>query len=354
MKKIVLLLLLVCFVSVSFADTGWFDDNITLSVNGSSNTYYLVGSGTEFDGSNLGSVSTLTFTACDMKYWSDTQDRGGGAFYWELKTTGGSSVSGPYEIIWSQTGPSGNDYQGTWSGSDNVFKDLGPSDDNNTYELHVWAKSWDSGGGQGDSWLSNGGSNYVATLTIPEGALPITLVSFTAEALNGTVELNWTTETETENSHFLVYRDGEVIASVEGNGTTTEQHSYTYLDTRVQGGVHSYAIADVTYGGVEELHDAVVVEVGVEIAEADFVLNKAYPNPFNPTTVISMHYAVGSDTELNIYNTQGVLVDQLVNGFVEAGKYDITWDATNMPSGVYIVNMVAGNVMQSQKIVLMK
>ena len=168
------------------------------------------------------------------------------------------------------------------------------------------------------------------------------------------VSLHWKTASETENSHFLIYRDDKIIGRMDGNGTTTEQHSYAFLDTRVPAGIHSYAIADVTYGGVEELHDAVVVEVGAEIVEADFILNIAYPNPFNPSTVISMQYAVGSHSVVNIYNTQGVLVDQLINGFIEAGRHEVTWDASNMPSGVYIVKMIVGDVVQSQKLVLLK
>jgi len=203
-------------------------------------------------------------------------------------------------------------------------------------------------GGNLDGTISN------APLSGSEVPLPVELSSFVAQVTQGNVQLSWTTESETENSHFLVYRDGEVIATVEGAGTTSETHSYSYTDALVEPGVHEYALADVTYGGEVVMHESVEVEVETEIMEADFVLNKAYPNPFNPTTVISMHYAVGSNAVLNIYNTQGVLVDQLVNGFVEAGTYDITWDASDMPSGVYIVKMIAGNVMQSQKIVLMK
>ena len=184
---------------------------------------------------------------------------------------------------------------------------------------------------------------------------PFTLASFIAKAIKmGKVELDWVTESETENDHFLIYRDGEVIGRVNGAGTTSEQHNYTYLDTRVPAGIHSYAIADVTYGGVEERHDAVVVEVGAEIAEADFVLNKAYPNPFNPRVTLSMKYGVGSNSVVNIYNTQGILVENLVNGFVESGTHEVVWDASNMPSGVYIVKMIVGDVMQSQKMVLLK
>ena len=85
-----------------------------------------------------------------------------------------------------------------------------------------------------------------------------------------------------------------------------------------------------------------------------FTVYPAYPNPFNPRTVISIHYAVGSHTTVNIYNTQGVLVDRLVNGFVEAGRYELIWDASDMPSGIYLVRVVVDHVVEVQKIALMK
>ena len=211
---------------------------------------------------------------------------------------------------------------------------------------------------QNSSLTINGGnlsgSISNAALSGSEVPLPVILSSYTAEAIQGKVELAWITESETENSHFLVYRDGEVIAQVEGAGTTSETNEYAYTDVSVVPGVHEYAIADVTFGGVEALHDAVTVEVGATVAEASFVLNKAYPNPFNPRVVLSMEYGAGSNSVVNIYSTQGVLVDQLINGFVEAGHHEVIWDASNMPSGVYIVKAHAGDVMQSRKIVLMK
>ena len=188
-----------------------------------------------------------------------------------------------------------------------------------------------------------------------EVPLPITLSSFTAKAKAGVVELAWETASETENSHFLVYRDGEVIGQMEGNGTTTQQHSYSFLDTRVQAGVYSYAIADVSYGGALTLHPRVKVEVKEELVTSDFVLHKAYPNPFNPCVALSMEYSVGSNTVINIYNTQGTLVDQLINGFIEAGYHEFIWDASDMASGVYVVKTIIGdNVANIQKVALMK
>jgi hypothetical protein len=171
----------------------------------------------------------------------------------------------------------------------------------------------------------------------------------------GKVELVWTTASETENSHFLVYRDGEVIAEIVGHGTCTEPHNYTYKDALVQAGhVYEYKISDVNLAGIKTEHASVMIEIEEDVMLSDFVMNKAYPNPFNPSTVIRLQYAVGSNAVVNIYNTQGVLVDQLINGHIDAGDYELTWNASGMPSGVYVVTMVAGDVIQSQKVVLMK
>ena len=188
--------------------------------------------------------------------------------------------------------------------------------------------------------------------------LPITLASFTATAVNGSVELAWETATETNNARFVIYRNGEAIGSVEGAGTTTEPHNYTFVDDAVVPGVtYTYVLADVDYANTLKRYNDKAVTVEVEngaLSVEDFTVGAAYPNPFNPNTVISMHYAVGRHTVANIYNTQGVLVDQLINGFVEAGHHNIIWDASNMTSGVYILQVLSGDVVNTQKLVLMK
>ena len=96
------------------------------------------------------------------------------------------------------------------------------------------------------------------------------------------------------------------------------------------------------------------VKIGEKIIPTEFSIQNIYPNPFNPRTVISLHYATGCNSVINIDNVQGVPVKKLINGYVEAGNYDLTWDASDMPSAVYIVRMVAGDFIASQKIVLIK
>jgi hypothetical protein len=216
--------------------------------------------------------------------------------------------------------------------------------------------SWhDDEDASGLNYKSGAGSAYIFDKPASQAATPITLASFSAEANAGVVELNWSTESETENSHFLIYRNDEVIASVDGAGTSCETHNYNYTDDQVIPGTHVYAISDVSYAGVEKMQSSIEVVVSSETQNLeDFTLLDAYPNPFNPSITLSMSYGTGSNSVVNIYNTQGELVEQLLNGFVDAGTYNIIWNASEMPSGVYIVNMIAGNYNASQKIVLMK
>jgi hypothetical protein len=192
------------------------------------------------------------------------------------------------------------------------------------------------------------------TVTEPDGEVPVTLASFTATAIKGKVELAWVTESEAENSHFLIYRDGEVIGQVEGNGTTTETHNYSFVDDKVVPGVHEYALADVTYGGVEEMHESVEVEVKAEVEAASFALNSAYPNPFNPDTRIEYYMSRRINLRLGVYNLQGEKVADLFNGIQEAGTHTAIWDATGFPSGIYVVRMMSDGMLQTMKIVLMK
>ena len=95
--------------------------------------------------------------------------------------------------------------------------------------------------------------------------------------------------------------------------------------------------------------------VNVElISPAVFMLNPAYPNPFNPSTTVS--YSIEKDINVNIsiYNMSGQKVSELVNANQTVGNYSITWDASNQPSGLYFVRLSAGNQISSQKIMLVK
>lgn len=83
-----------------------------------------------------------------------------------------------------------------------------------------------------------------------------------------------------------------------------------------------------------------------------FTLNQNYPNPFNPTTTISYDLPRRSAVYLKIFNVLGEEVVTLVNGEVEAGRHRVQWEARGLPSGVYLYQLRAGNLVETKKLIL--
>ncbi len=86
----------------------------------------------------------------------------------------------------------------------------------------------------------------------------------------------------------------------------------------------------------------------------NFKLFSPYPNPFNPTTAIRFLVTPNQKTTLRIFDINGRLVDELVNGELVTGEHKIVWNAGNQPSGVYFVRLESGNLIETQKVLLIK
>jgi hypothetical protein len=86
----------------------------------------------------------------------------------------------------------------------------------------------------------------------------------------------------------------------------------------------------------------------------DFSLTQNYPNPFNPSTVISYRLPVNSNVKLKVYDVLGNEVATLVNEEKPTGEYEVEFDATGLPSGIYFYQLEAGNFIQTQKMLLLK
>ncbi len=85
-----------------------------------------------------------------------------------------------------------------------------------------------------------------------------------------------------------------------------------------------------------------------------FSLEQNYPNPFNPSSVISYTLSVNSFVTLKVFNMLGQEVATLVDGRQEAGLKSVVWDASSMPSGVYVYRLQAGSLTEQRKMVLLR
>ena len=85
-----------------------------------------------------------------------------------------------------------------------------------------------------------------------------------------------------------------------------------------------------------------------------FALEQNYPNPFNPSTMIRFELPTAANVTLRVFNSLGQEMALLVNQRNEAGYYQATWNASNVPSGIYFYRLQAGEFIETNKMVLLK
>ena len=104
--------------------------------------------------------------------------------------------------------------------------------------------------------------------------------------------------------------------------------------------------------------DSTQIIVGVEDelneVPTEYILSQNYPNPFNSTSVIKYSIPKSSQVSLKIFNTLGEEIETLVNEEKPVGTYELTWNAANLPSGVYFYRLQAGDFVQTRKMILLK
>ena len=227
---------------------------------------------------------------------------------------------------------------------------LGPFGQNNLNQL---------GGsnlyGHDDPLTIEPGMWYLDNYLLEDLIIPVELTSFTAIANNGFVQLNWTTATETNNHMFEIQRqaaDGEFfsIGFVNGQGTTTETHEYSYIDRTVTTGTYTYRLKQIDYDGRFSYSPTVEVDV----LQTQFILEQNYPNPFNPTTNIRFGIPESGFVKLSVYNIVGEEVAVLLNGNIDSGIHNVTFDARDLPSGAYFYKLHSEKSIEVKKMLLTK
>ena len=202
-----------------------------------------------------------------------------------------------------------------------------------------------------------------------DAALPVELVSFAAEWTNGSVELTWSTASESDNLGFIIERrsgNGQwrQIASylthheLTGQGTTSALTLYTFNDTGTNAGMeYTYRLSDVSSNG--EIAELFTASAEAAVTPSLTQLLAAYPNPFNPQTCIPYQLSQDSQVEISIYDVLGRQVRTLIDQHQYAGSYKTWWNGMDdaghpLPSGAYIVRMQTGKASQTNKVLYIK
>jgi hypothetical protein len=85
-----------------------------------------------------------------------------------------------------------------------------------------------------------------------------------------------------------------------------------------------------------------------------FSINSVYPNPFNPSTEISYNIDIDGYMNISVYNVLGQKVDDLYTGYQSIGEHNILWNANELSSGVYYIQMNLNKQSETYKSVLLK
>lgn len=190
--------------------------------------------------------------------------------------------------------------------------------------------------------------------------IPVEFTAFAATQNGSKIDLNWSTATETNNHGFEVERridDGNwtVIGFKQGAGTTTNPTSYSFTDdiSTVSANSIYYRLKQIDFDGKFEYSNEILVD---NLVPTQFAVSQNYPNPFNPVTTIKYQLPANDFVSLKVYNTLGEEVKTLVNGMVNAGTHEVSFNAEGFASGVYfyIIRVGQDKFVQSMKMVLMK
>lgn len=189
--------------------------------------------------------------------------------------------------------------------------------------------------------------------------IPVELSLFSYEIVNKCVDLIWHTATESNNYGFEIQRGNDNhnfnrIGFIAGRGTTQNPQIYEFTDQVSNAATYYYRLKQLDNNG--EFHFSQTIEVAMG-QPTGFQLIQNYPNPFNQETIISYQIDKNAFVTLEIYNTNGQLVNKIVDNYQNAGIHQTIWkgtdaQGTSLPSGFYLCRLSADMKQRMVKMLL--
>ncbi|MFQ6604747.1 MAG: T9SS type A sorting domain-containing protein [Fidelibacterota bacterium] len=214
------------------------------------------------------------------------------------------------------------------------------------------------------NWSESNSTSYNFT-TFGDFSLPVELGYFEGQFIDRKILLTWVTESETDNTGFILYRavsDGPLMewenyrknSSLRGQGSVSHRTEYRYTDNRINlGETYTYVLAGIDYAGRE----TVLGHVTVSALPDQPLVKASYPNPFNPRTTLEYFLLEPDMVTISILNVLGQQIKTVRRIHESGGNYRFVWSGENgvgkpLPSGVYFILFQCRATKQVQKIIL--
>ena len=196
----------------------------------------------------------------------------------------------------------------------------------------------------------------------PDDLLPIRFGTVIAESNGGSgVLVSWTTLGETACYGFEVERSAvaaggfsTVSGLIPGHGTTVETHTYAFIDPAGTPG-RFYRVREIDTNGADWLSETVEATGVASLRREPPAISpelSSFPNPFNPGATITFTLGTGASVRLVVYDMLGKKIRTLASGRYGAGTHPVWWDASGMPSGVYICRLEGSGGTRTVKLLL--
>jgi plastocyanin len=189
---------------------------------------------------------------------------------------------------------------------------------------------------------------YSVTWTVDANAMTFT-PSTVNVTVGDTVKWQWISGTHTTTSTSV--SAGALTWSAPLDIANT---SFSYVVT--QAGTYNYQCNFHAIFGM--LGVIIANPIGIKpigtVVPANYNLSQNFPNPFNPITNIKFDIPKSTIVKLVVYDMTGKQAALLFDGELSAGSYNVDWDASNFPSGVYFYRLSASDFSQAKKLVLAK
>ncbi len=204
----------------------------------------------------------------------------------------------------------------------------------------------------------NGGLGEADFCCLASDPSAVHLSYFTAARVGSGVELKWRTESEEDSDRWVIERkppadeNYKPIGELAAQGMSNLPHDYTYFDKEtLEKGEYHYRIGEVDKAGNTVYYGP--VSVGC-LPPDRFLLLPASPNPSGGKAVFRYQLPREAEVRLEIYNVVGQKVKSLDQGKVPAGQHLMTWEYRQLPNGVYLFRLVAGELSTTGRLIVIR